>query len=166
VTRGSSGAAQRHKVGAGAQVTRGGSGAAPSRWGTWRGVPGAVPSCGGTWRPRSCPEPGAEARAVGTPAGLGAALSREAGAVFLTWSLYVGVPGPQGTDSGPWAHRWRGCELAGGANILFPRNLSESLCVGIPKQWCSTADTSPRRADAGAGRHPEGLGRPPGLPSW
>jgi hypothetical protein len=80
-------------------------------------------------------------RAAGTPGGLGAALSREAGAIVLTWSLYAGVPGPQGTDSGPQAHPGRGCEPTGGANILSPRSLSESLCVGIPKWWCSTADT-------------------------
>jgi hypothetical protein len=52
----------------------------------------------------------------------------------------VGVPGPQGTDSGPRVHLGRGCEPAGGANILFPRSLSESLCAGILKRWCSTAD--------------------------
>jgi hypothetical protein len=37
----------------------------------------------------------------------------------MTWSLYTGVPGPQGTDSGPRAHPGRGCEPAGGANTLF-----------------------------------------------
>jgi hypothetical protein len=52
----------------------------------------------------------------------------------------MGVPGPQGIDSGPRAHLGRGCEPAGGANILSPRSLSESLCVGILKQWCSAAD--------------------------
>jgi hypothetical protein len=46
---------------------------------------------------------------------------------FLTWSLYTGVPDSQGTDSGPWAHPRRGCEPVGGANILSPRSLSESL---------------------------------------
>jgi hypothetical protein len=70
VTRGSSGAALCQKVGAGAQVTHGGPGAAPSR--------------GGTWRPRSCPEPGAGAGAAGTHDGLGATLSWEAGAIVLT----------------------------------------------------------------------------------
>jgi hypothetical protein len=54
--------------------------------------------------------------------------------------LYTGVPGSQGTDSGPWAHLGRGCEPAGGANILSPRSLSESLCAGILKRWCSAAD--------------------------
>jgi hypothetical protein len=53
----------------------------------------------------------------------------------------VGVLGPQGTDSGPRAHLGRGYEPAGGGNILSPRNLSESLCVGIPKRWCSMTDT-------------------------
>jgi hypothetical protein len=75
---------------------------------------------------------------VGTHGSFGAALSREAGAVVL--SLYVGVPGPQGTDGGLRAHVGRGCEPTGGANILSPRSLSESLCAGIPKRWCSTAD--------------------------
>jgi hypothetical protein len=70
VTHGSSGAALRQKVGARAQVTRGG--------------PGAIPSRGGTWQPGSYPEPGAGAGAAGTHGGLGAALSREAGAVVLT----------------------------------------------------------------------------------
>jgi hypothetical protein len=68
VTCGSFGAALRQKVGAGAQVTCGSPRAAPSR--------------GGMWRPWSCPEPGA--RATGTHGGLGATLSREAGAVVLT----------------------------------------------------------------------------------
>jgi hypothetical protein len=90
------------------------------------------------WHPRSCLEPGTGARAVGTRGSFGAALSQEAGAIVL--SLYAGVPGPQGTDSGPRAHLRRGCEPAGGANILFLRNLSESLCVGISKRWCSAAD--------------------------
>jgi hypothetical protein len=44
-----------------------------------RSGPGAVPSSG----------------AHGGP---GAALSREAGAVVLTWCLYARVPSPQGTD--------------------------------------------------------------------
>jgi hypothetical protein len=76
VTRGSSGAALRQKVGAEAQVTRGG--------------PGATPSRGGTWWPRSCPEPREHvaapelSQATGTHDSLGAALSREAGAVVLT----------------------------------------------------------------------------------
>jgi hypothetical protein len=37
---------------------------------------------------------------------------------ILTRSLYMRVPGLQGTDSGPRAHPRRGCELIGGANIL------------------------------------------------
>jgi hypothetical protein len=40
----------------------------------------------------------------------------------------VGVPGPQGTDSGPRAHPETGCEPAGGANIL-PRVAFLSLYV-------------------------------------
>jgi hypothetical protein len=36
----------------------------------------------------------------------------------LTWSLYAGVSGLQGSDSGPRAHPGRGCEPAGGASIL------------------------------------------------
>jgi hypothetical protein len=39
----------------------------------------------------------------------------------LDSSLYAGVPGPQGTDSGPQAHLRRSNEIAGGANISFPR---------------------------------------------
>jgi hypothetical protein len=78
------------------------------------------------------------ARATGTRGSFGAALSWEAAAVVL--SLYAGVLGPQGTDSGLWAHLGRGCEPAGGANILSPRSLSESLCAGILKQWCSATD--------------------------
>jgi hypothetical protein len=82
VTRGSFGAALRQKVGAGAQVTCGGPGATLAAGAS--GGSGAIPSRGGTRRPRSCPELEAEARAAGTPNGLGAALSREAGAVVLT----------------------------------------------------------------------------------
>jgi hypothetical protein len=52
--------------------------------------------------------------AMGTCGGPGAALP-----FVLTWSLYTGVPSPQGTDSGPQAHPERGCELTAGANILF-----------------------------------------------
>jgi hypothetical protein len=50
---------------------------------------------------------------AGTRDGPGAALP-----FVLTWSLYAGVPGPQGTDSGPQAHPGRGYEPAGGANII------------------------------------------------
>jgi hypothetical protein len=132
--------------------TRGGLGAAPSRegepepWGHVAApelprVRSGSPSHDDTWRPRSCPELGAGARDAGTHGGLRATLSREAGAIVLTRSLCVGVPGPQGTDIGPRAHLRIGCELVGGANILSPRSLSESLCVGIPKRWCSTANT-------------------------
>jgi hypothetical protein len=38
----------------------------------------------------------------------------------LTSSLYVGVLGLQGTDSGSWAHHGRGYEPAGGANFSAP----------------------------------------------
>jgi hypothetical protein len=38
----------------------------------------------------------------------------------LTWNLYAGVTGLQGTDSGPRAHHGRGSEPTGGANISFP----------------------------------------------
>jgi hypothetical protein len=74
--------------------TRGGPGAAPSREGEPepRGhvvsleprAESGSPSRGDTWWPRSCPEPRAGARAAGTRGSLGAALSREAGAVVLT----------------------------------------------------------------------------------
>jgi hypothetical protein len=139
VTRGSSGAALCQKVGAGAQVTHGGPGAAPSHWGTWQ--PRCYPEPRGHVAAPELPRAGSGSRVTGTHGGLGAALSREEGAIVLTWSLYEGVPGPQGTDSGPWAHPGRGYKPAGGTNILSPRSLSKSLCVGIPKQWCSTADT-------------------------
>jgi hypothetical protein len=33
---------------------------------------------------------------------------------ILTWSLYAGISGIQGTDSGPRAHPGRGCEPVGG----------------------------------------------------
>jgi hypothetical protein len=42
--------------------------------------------------------------------------------LVLDLSVYVGVPGLQGTDSGPRAHLGRGCEPAGGANTSFPRS--------------------------------------------
>jgi hypothetical protein len=37
---------------------------------------------------------------------------------ILTWRLYMGVSGLQGTNSGPRAHTGRGFEPAGGASIL------------------------------------------------
>jgi hypothetical protein len=75
-------------VGAGAQVTRGGPGAAPgretgARAAGARGGPGAAPS-------RE-----AGARATGTHGSPGAAPNREAGAIVLTGCLYAGVPGLQ-----------------------------------------------------------------------
>jgi hypothetical protein len=39
----------------------------------------------------------------------------------LAWRLYAGVPGLQGTDSGPRTHLRRGGKPAGGAKIFFPR---------------------------------------------
>jgi hypothetical protein len=37
--------------------------------------------------------------------------------LVLTWGLYVGVPGLQGTDSGPQTHLMRRYEPVGGANF-------------------------------------------------
>jgi hypothetical protein len=45
----------------------------------------------------------------------------------LTWSLYAGVSGLQGTDSGPWAHPGRGYEPAGGASVLSRAAFLSSL---------------------------------------
>jgi hypothetical protein len=96
VTRGSSRAVLRQNVGAGAQVTFGGPGAAPSYGGTWRlwscpepwghvaapKLPQAgseSQSHGDTWRPQSYPQPGGWSHC-------------------LDMMLVCGVPGPQGTD--------------------------------------------------------------------
>jgi hypothetical protein len=98
------------------------------------GGPGAVPSHGGTWRPRSCPESGAGARAAGTPGGLGAALSREAGAIVLTWSLYAGVPGPQGTDN------QYASALRDAAELVQPDLGAVALLVVHRKQHVQRAD--------------------------
>jgi hypothetical protein len=124
---------------------------------TW--WPRTCPSRGGTWWPWRCPELGAGARAVGARGGpeLPRAGSRSlshgdtwrpqscphpgGGSHCLDLKLVRGVPGPQGTDSGPRDYPGRGCEPAGGANILSTCSLSESLCVGILKRWCSTYDT-------------------------
>jgi hypothetical protein len=135
--------------------TRGGPGAAPS----WEGNPEpgtgarAVGTHGGpgaalSWErkpePRGhmaspeLPRDGNGARAARTRGSFGATLSQEAAAIVL--SLDAGVPDPQGTDSGLWAHLGRGCEPTFGANILSPRSLSEPLCAGILKRWCSAAD--------------------------
>jgi hypothetical protein len=64
--------------------------------------------------------------------------------LVLDLSLYVGVLGLQGTDSGPQAHLRRGCEPTGGANTSFPhsaflkldldKHLSRSLTVQGPKK--------------------------------
>jgi hypothetical protein len=117
-TRGGPGAALSREVGAGAVGTRGGLGAALSRevgagvTGT-RGGPGAALSR----------EVGA--RATGTRGGPRAALP-----FVLTWSLYVGVPGPQGTNSGHRAHLGRGCEPADGANSSAPRSVILNFLLG------------------------------------
>jgi hypothetical protein len=80
------------------------------------------PSRGDTWRPRSCPQP-------------------EGGSCCLDLKLVRGGTRSSGYRQWPRAHPGRGCEPVGGANILFPRNLSESSCVGISKRWCSTTNT-------------------------
>jgi hypothetical protein len=38
--------------------------------------------------------------------------------LVLTWSLYTGVSGLHGINSGPRAHLGGGCEPTGGANFL------------------------------------------------
>jgi hypothetical protein len=48
----------------------------------------------------------------------------------LIRNLYAGVPGLQGTDSGPWAHLGRGSEPVVGPTSLFPRCFLE-LCILI-----------------------------------
>jgi hypothetical protein len=48
----------------------------------------------------------------------------------LTWNLYAGVPGLQGTDSGPQAHLGRGCEPAGGAKFSVPRSVILIFLLG------------------------------------
>jgi hypothetical protein len=108
-------------VGAGAQVTRGG--------------PGAASSYGDTWRPRSCPEPGDGSQSRGDawksqncPQPGGGSRSR---CLNLKLARGGGVPGPQSTDSGSQAHPRRGCEPASGANIPFSCSLSESCTLGF-----------------------------------
>jgi hypothetical protein len=54
-----------------------------------------------------------------------------ASSFVLTWNLYAGVPGLQGTDSGPRAHLGRGSEPTGGGNISFPALLFGTLYLGI-----------------------------------
>jgi hypothetical protein len=41
----------------------------------------------------------------------------------LVWSLYAGLPGPQGTDSSPRVLLGRGGEPAGGAKIFFTNTM-------------------------------------------
>jgi hypothetical protein len=94
-----------------------------------------------TWRPRSCPEPGGGSRSRGDTWQPQSCPQSGDRSHCLDLMLVRGVPSPQDTDNGPRAHPGRGCKPTGGANILSPRNLSESLYVGILKRWCSTADT-------------------------
>jgi hypothetical protein len=47
---------------------------------------------------------------------------------ILTWSLYPGVTGRQGTNSGPQAHLGRGCEPVGGASILSRADFLSFVC--------------------------------------
>jgi hypothetical protein len=81
---------------------------------------------------------------MGTHGGPEAVPSREAGTgasghagtrarlvLCLNFELVLGVPDPQVTDSGHCAHPGRGCEPAGGANILSPCNLSGSCTLGF-----------------------------------
>jgi hypothetical protein len=130
MTRGDSGAAMSQMVGAGAQVTHGGP---VPEGGSW--------NRGGTWWPRSCPRPGGRSRSRGDTWQPWSCPQPGGGSRCLDLILVRGGTGPQGTDRGPRAHPVRGCEPAGGSNILFLRSLSESLYVGILKWWCSTADT-------------------------
>jgi hypothetical protein len=52
----------------------------------------------------------------------------------LTWNLYAGVPGLQGTDNGPRAHLGRGSEPVVGPTFLFPRCFFGTLYPGIVKR--------------------------------
>jgi hypothetical protein len=79
-------------VGARAQVTRGGPGAAPGREARAR-------AAGARGGPGAAPSREAGARATGTHGSPGAAPNREAGAIVLTGCLYAGVPGLQGADN-------------------------------------------------------------------
>jgi hypothetical protein len=93
----------------------------------------------GMWQHQSPPQMWGEVRSHMTCGSTGAHLSSErevqshrargsawmhALPLVLTWSLYVGVLGLQGTDSGPWGHLRRGYEPAGGANSSAPDRLS------------------------------------------
>jgi hypothetical protein len=100
------------------------------------------------WQLQSCPEPEDGSQSHGDPWRPEAALSREAGVgatgkrggpgaalpFVLIWNLYAGVPGPQGTDSGPRAHLERGCEPTGGANSLTPRLVTLNFLLGSLKR--------------------------------
>jgi hypothetical protein len=85
-TRDSFGAALSQKAGAGAQTTCGGPEATPSQE-TRAGATGTHAG------PGAAPSQGAGAGALGHVG------TRTALSFVLTWSLYAGVPGPQGTDS-------------------------------------------------------------------
>jgi hypothetical protein len=76
----------------------------------------------------------------------------------LTWSLYAGVPGLQGTDSGPWAHLGRGCEPAGGANFSAPRSVILIFLLGSRRR----AHHQRENVDGGppGGAEAEGSGAP------
>jgi hypothetical protein len=79
-----------------------------------------------TWQHRSLPQSGGEVRSRRTRgrAWMHALL------LVLTLSLYVGVPGLQGTDSGPRAYLGRGCEPTGGVNSSTPRSIILNILHG------------------------------------
>jgi hypothetical protein len=60
----------------------------------------------------------------------------------LTWNLYAGVPGLQGTDSGPRGHLRRGSEPAGGANFLAPRSVILIFCSAVDEAPTINVKTS------------------------
>jgi hypothetical protein len=76
----------------------------------------------------------------------------------LTWNLYAGVPGLQGTDSGPRAHLGRGCEPAGGANFLAPRSVILIFLLGSRRRAHHQRENVDGGSPGGAGA--EGLGAP------
>jgi hypothetical protein len=49
--------------------------------------------------------------------------------------LVCGVPGLQGTDSGPLAHLGRGYEPAGGANSSVSRSVILNFLLGRCRSW-------------------------------
>jgi hypothetical protein len=131
------GAALSREALAGAAGARGGRGAAPSR----EAGAGATGTRGG---PGAAPSREAGTGAVGTRGGPGVAPSREAGTeasghvgtharlvLCLNLELVRGGTRSSGYRQWPPAHPGRGCEPAGGANILFPSILSESCTLGF-----------------------------------